>query len=195
GLGPRRLRAGGRKRGRRHLLDLSKARVESKSQLVSANRRPKSGCRDEEFKKFCTVGQSVGRYPCGIAFAGASLGLFRHGSSGKGKTDSKQDRRRRKAGKQARHKCWGPGCRLFPRRQVAGVEFAGGPRAANLPQQRQLKLWDVETGKKLKTFQLDELASDLFFFDGGKKILADHRYGSFTLWDVASRDRIARYLR
>src|SRR6516225_938154 len=35
---------------KRNLLDLSKARVESKSQLVSPNRRPKSGCRDEEIK-------------------------------------------------------------------------------------------------------------------------------------------------
>src|SRR5216683_3111781 len=75
-----------------------------------------------------------------------------------------------------------------PDNKLLIVAFGPGrrtPISANLPQQRAMRLWEVETGKLLHTFWLDEPAMDVFFFDGGKKILASD-YASVKIFDVAS---------
>jgi WD40 repeat protein len=70
----------------------------------------------------------------------------------------------------------------------------GGKFPENSPQQRAMQLWDVETGKLLHTFWLDKAAIDVFFFDGGKKILTSD-YGSITIFDVAKGARDGKYIR
>src|SRR5207253_9341982 len=47
---------------------------------------------------------------------------------------------------------------------------------------RMMKLWDVESGKEVHTFWLDAPPGPVFFFEGGKKILAVRQ-----IWDVARR--------
>jgi WD40 repeat protein len=68
-----------------------------------------------------------------------------------------------------------------------------GPRG-HFFYQRLIKLWDVESGQELHTFIPDDQPTEVFFFDGGKKILASDE-ASVTIFDVASRKKEAKYLR
>jgi WD40 repeat protein len=70
----------------------------------------------------------------------------------------------------------------------------GGGFPADLPQQRAMQLWDVETGTLLHTFWLEKTARDVLFLAGGKKILTSD-YSSITIFDVAKRAVDGRYLR
>src|SRR5579864_2291354 len=76
---------------------------------------------------------------------------------------------------------------------IVAFRRAGGP-GANFFIQRLIKLWDVETGQELHTFIPDDEPVEVFFFDGGKKILASDET-SVTIFDVASRKKEAKYLR
>lgn len=74
------------------------------------------------------------------------------------------------------------------------VSFGARSGSAEFPEQRQMKLWDVESGKELHTFPLEESANSVFFFAGGKKIVSS-TWGYIEVWDVAKRTRDGKYLK
>jgi WD40 repeat protein len=60
----------------------------------------------------------------------------------------------------------------------------GAPSAPAIrPQQRELQLWEVDSGKLLHTFQIEKPANAIFFGQGGKKLLACH-VDKVTIFDV-----------
>jgi WD40 repeat protein len=82
------------------------------------------------------------------------------------------------------------------KRAISGS--GGSARSVDLlaPEDRSIRLWEVETGREIRRFLgLTSMVTSAVFSADGRYILSGHRGGSMYLWDVENAVMVRRFFR